>query len=330
MSKGKQMAKEIKTIGVLTSGGDAPGMNAAIRAAGRSAMARGMQVYGIRRGYEGLIDGNLEEYTKSSVGGMMHRGGTILETARSTRFMTPEGRKKAQLILQSFGIDALVVIGGDGSMTGAMQFSKETGIPVMCLPGTIDNDLGYTDYTIGFDTAVNTVVSAISNLRDTSSSHERTTIVEVMGRHCGDIALYSGVACGAEYILVPERTIDINDIAKRIIIGRNRNKMHNIIIKAEGVPIDSFDLAKQLGDMTGVEAKVVVLSYLQRGGSPTANDRILATRTAAKAIDLIAAGLDSRAIGIAGDEIVHYPLEDALKMTKPFKEDLLDLAISIS
>ncbi|MBR6025568.1 MAG: 6-phosphofructokinase, partial [Firmicutes bacterium] len=301
-----------------------------IRAAARYALKKDIGVYGIKRGYEGLIDGDLFEMNRSSIGGILHRGGTILETARSERFKEPEGRKKAALICQSFGIDALIVIGGDGSMMGAKLFSKESDIPCMCLPGTIDNDLGYTDYTIGFDTAVNTVVDAVSKIRDTSSSHQRITVVEVMGRHCGDIALYSGLACGAETILVPDEEVNVQDICKRILIAQNAGKKQGIIIKAEGVDYDPYKLAEKIEEVTGVESKVVILSYLQRGGSPTSDDRILATRTAYKAIDLIIEGSDSRAIGVDGDELVHYPLSDALKMKKPFKEEFLKIAMDIS
>jgi len=317
-------------IGVLTSGGDAPGMNAGIRAATRYGIHEGFQVYGIRRGYEGLIDGEISEFNTSSVAEILHKGGTMLETARSERFMTPEGRNKAAMILQSFGIEALVVIGGDGSMAGALALSKEHGIPVMCLPGTIDNDLGYTDYTIGFNTAVGTVVECVSKIRDTSSSHERTTIIEVMGRRCGDIALYSGLSCGAESILVPSEELDINAICKKILTGKIRGKKHNIIMKAEGVQMDSYEIAKKINEITGVDAKVVVLSYLQRGGSPSAPDRMLASRTAAKAIDLIKAGSTSKAIGIRGGEIISVDLEDALKMEKGLNKEFLDLAEILS
>jgi len=318
-------------IGILTSGGDSPGMNAAIRAATRCSVYEGIQVYGIKRGFEGLIDGELIDFNVSSVGDILHRGGTILETARSNTFMQVEGRAKAAMILKSFGIDALVVIGGDGSMRGALALSNEHGIPVMCLPGTIDNDLGYTDYTIGFETAVNTVVDCVSKIRDTSSSHERTTIIEVMGRNCGDIALYSGLACGAESILVPTDELDVPAVCKKVIMGKNRGKKHNIIMKAEGVKMDSYELAKQIAQTTGVEAKVVILSYLQRGGSPTASDRILASRTAAKAIDLIKSGCkESKAIGVRGGEIVDYNLEEALSMVKQPKKDYLDLAEVLS
>lgn len=317
-------------IGILTSGGDSPGMNAAIRACTRYAISFGMEVYGIKRGYEGLMEGDIVEMDKRYVGNILHRGGTILETARSPRFMDEEGRKRAILVCESFGIDALVVIGGDGSMRGALALSNESGIPVMCLPGTIDNDLGYTDYTIGFDTAVNTVVDAVTKIRDTSSSHERTTVVEVMGRHCGDIALYSGLACGAESILVPEVPVDIPLICRRILQAKNSGKKNNIIMKAEGVEMDAYEIAERIAATTGVDAKVVVLSYIQRGGSPTSDDRMLATRTAVKAIELIHKGSESRAIGVDGDEVVHYPLEDALKMKREFRSNLLDIAVTIS
>ncbi|MBQ1907052.1 MAG: 6-phosphofructokinase [Firmicutes bacterium] len=311
-------------IGVLTSGGDAPGMNAAIRAAVRNGIASGMKVFGIERGYEGLIDGDIYEMDVKSVADIIHRGGTMLQTARSERFMTKEGLDKAVMMAQSFGLDSLVIIGGNGSLTGALTLA-ERGIHVECLPGTIDNDLGYTDRTIGFDTAVNTVLGAVSNIRDTSSSHERTTIIEVMGRHCGDIALYTGLAGGAESVLVPEIPFDINAICVKIIQGRNRGKKHNIIIKAEGVEIDSFELAKTIQERTGVESKVVVLGYLQRGGSPTAEDRLFASRAGFKAVELIKDGIYDRAIGLAGNELVHYPLADALKIPTKAATEYLDI-----
>ena len=319
----------MKKIGILTSGGDSPGMNAAIRAAVRSALYMGMEVYGIERGYEGLIDGDFRQMDVSSVADILHRGGTILRTARSERFMTEEGLRRAYNMLQNFEIDSLIVIGGDGSMHGALELS-ELGVPVMCLPGTIDNDLAYTDFTIGFDTAVNTVLSAISNIRDTSSSHERTTIIEVMGRHCGDIALYAGLTGGAESILVPEQPYDVGAVCKKIIQGRNRGKLHNIIIKAEGVDIGTSELAALIHERTGVEAKIVVLGYLQRGGSPTARDRMLASRTAYKAVELINEESESRAIGINGGEIVHYELSDALKIKREYDDEFMKLADILS
>ena len=241
-------------IGVLTSGGDAPGMNAAIRAVVRCGIDAGMDVYGIKRGYEGLLDGEIEQMSLSSVGDILHRGGTILKTARSERFSTEEGVKRSKVILGTFGIDALIVIGGDGSMRGALELSK-LGVNVMCLPGTIDNDLAYTDYTIGFDTAVNTVLDAISKVRDTSSAHERNTIIEVMGRHCGDIALYAGVGGGAEAVLIPEVEADVNRVCRKILQGAGRGKLNSIIINAEG---------------SGVSSEICLASSSERTPEPSA------------------------------------------------------------
>lgn len=314
----------MKKIGVLTSGGDSPGMNAAIRAIVRCGIEKDMEVYGIHRGYEGLIEGEIEQMDRSSVGDILQRGGTILKTARSERFKTEEGQKRALSMLDTFGIEGLVVIGGDGSMRGARVLSKH-GIPVMALPGTIDNDLGYTDYTIGFDTAVTTVLDAISKLRDTSSSHERTTVIEVMGRHCGDIALYAGLTGGAEYILIPEYPYDINELCKKIVVSTNRGKQHNIIIKAEGVDISSADLAREIQEKTGRETKLVVLSYLQRGGSPTMRDRMLATLCGAKAVDLLSENSTSKAIGTTDNRIVAYDLDEALEIKEPFNQEMYDL-----
>ncbi|MEG2324035.1 MAG: 6-phosphofructokinase [Anaerovoracaceae bacterium] len=319
----------MRKIGVLTSGGDAPGMNAAVRAVVRCGIDRGMEVYGIKRGYEGLIEGEIERMTMSSVGEILHRGGTILRTARSQRFKTVEGQKQALNVLEAFGIEGLVVIGGDGSFRGGLDLAKN-GIAVMGVPGTIDNDLGYTDFTIGFDTAVNTVLSIVSNVRDTSSSHERTTIIEVMGRDCGDIALYAGIAAGADNILVPELPLDIASICKKIIQGANRGKLHNIIVKAEGVNIDTTKLADVVEEKTGKETKIVVLGYIQRGGSPTCNDRILASRTGSKAVELLYDDEPSCAIGICRGEIVAYDLAEALKMERELNDQLYQLADVLS
>lgn len=310
----------MKRIGVMTSGGDSPGMNACIRAVVRGAIFNGMEVYGIKRGYEGLIDGELEEMSISSVADIIQRGGTVLRTARSERFLTEEGFSRSLNILQSFGIEGLAVIGGDGSLRGGVELSK-AGVRVMGLPGTIDNDLAYTDFTIGFDTAVNTALMAIGNTRDTSSSHGRTTIIEVMGRHCGDIALYAGLAGGAETILVPEQALNISTICKKLLIGKNRGKLHSIIIKAEGVEIASEELRRELEERTGLETRVVILGYIQRGGGPTARDRLLASRTGYHAVELMKADSESKAIGIRGEEIIAVDLEDALKMEKVSKAD---------
>ncbi len=316
-------------IAILTSGGDAPGMNAAIRSVTRCAITQGMQVYGIQRGFQGLLDGAFHEMSFNDVSDKLQRGGTMLQTARCHEFRTLEGQKRGFDVLKTFGIDAIVIIGGDGSLAGGLALSK-LGMPVMGIPGTIDNDLGYTDYTIGFDTAVNTVLDAISKIRDTSSSHERTTIIEVMGRNCGDLALYAGIAGGAESVIIPEIGYDINQICQRIILGRNRGKVHNIILKAEGVDISAEDLAKLIEDKTGVESRAVILAYLQRGGSPTARDRLLATKCGQKAVELIAAGSTSRAIGCYGTEIIHMDLENALKMKREFDKDLYDLSVVLS
>lgn len=319
----------MKKIGVLTSGGDSPGMNAAVRAVVRCGIERGMEVYGIERGYEGLIDASIRQMDLSSVGDILHRGGTILSTARSERFRTEEGQKHAVNVLDTFGIEGLVVVGGDGSLKGGLELAKR-GIPVMGLPGTIDNDLGYTDFTIGFDTAVNTVLSAITNIRDTSSAHHRTTIIEVMGRHCGDIALYAGLTGGADAILVPEVPFDLKEICLKIIKGQNRGKLHGIIVKAEGVEIEVNELAKAIEERTGKETRTVTLAYLQRGGSPTAKDRMLASRTASKAVELLYNDESSKAVGICGNDIVAYDLEEALQMKRPIDMDLYNLADVLS
>lgn len=319
----------MKKIGVLTSGGDAPGMNAAVRGVVRCGLNLGMEVYGILRGFDGMIDGNIKEMDMSSVGDILHRGGTMLHTARSDRFMTKKGQNQAISVLQAFGIEGVVVIGGDGSFRGGLELSKR-GIPVMGLPGTIDNDLGYTDFTIGFDTAVNTVLSAVTNIRDTSSSHERASVIEVMGRHCGDIALYSGITSGADNILVPEIPFNINDVCKKIIQGKNRGKLHNIIVKAEGVDIDSQELARMIQERTGKETKIVVLAYLQRGGAPTAQDRLLASKMAAKAVTLLEKDSCSKAIGVCRSEITAHDLEDALQIENAFDAELLELADVLS
>ena len=311
-------------IAVLTSGGDSPGMNAAVRAVVRCGLDRGMEVYGIERGYEGLIDGDFRLMDRYSVGDILHRGGTVLKSARSARFMEDKWVDHAAGILKTYGVEGLVVIGGDGTFRGGVDLVKR-GITVMGVPGTIDNDLGYTDFTIGFDTAVATVLDAISKLRDTSSSHNRTTIVEVMGRECGDIALFAGLAGGAEYVLVPEKELDLNALCVKIMDGARKGKLHSIIIKAEGAGIESDELVKYVQDHTGKDTKLVVLSYLQRGGSPTLSDRNLATLCGAKAVDLLHDDSSSKAIGIVDNHIVAYDLEEALKMKREFNEEMYRL-----
>lgn len=314
----------MKRIGVLTSGGDSPGMNAAIRAVVRCGIEAGMEVFGIYRGYEGLLDGEIRQLDRNSVGDILHRGGTILKTARSERFRTEEGIHHAVSMLETFGIEGLVVIGGDGSLRGGCELDRR-GVRIMGLPGTIDNDLGYTDFTIGFDTAVSTVLDAVTKVRDTSSSHERTTVIEVMGRRCGDIALYAGLAGGAEGILIPEVETDVNELCKKIVIGANRGKQHSIIIKAEGVGISSAELAETIQYRTGRETRVVVLSYLQRGGSPTLSDRMLATLSGAKSVELLREDSRSKAIGIVNGEITAYDLAEAMEQSREIDMDMYRL-----
>lgn len=319
----------MKKIGVLTSGGDAPGMNAAIRATVRTGISMGMEVYGIERGYEGLLDGDVKKLEWNSVGDILQRGGTFLRTARSERFMSSEGQDHAVRILETFGIEGLVVIGGDGSFRGGLELARR-GIRVMGIPGTIDNDLGYTDYTIGFDTAVNTVLSLISNIRDTASAHERTTIIEVMGRRCGDIALHAGLAGGADVILIPEVETDINEVCRKVLRGQQSGKLHSIIVKAEGVELSSAELAAIVEDRTGRETRTVVPGHIQRGGTPSGRDRILASLMATKAVQLLYDEDSSKAIGIRGNDIVYYDLDKALEVKRDFGSQMYKLADVLS
>ena len=319
----------MKKIGVLTSGGDSPGMNAAIRAVVRAGIYNGLQVVGIKRGYQGLISGDIEEMQLSSVADIIHRGGTILRTARCEEFQTQKGFKKALTVIDIFGIDGIVVIGGDGSFRGAEELSK-AGVATIGLPGTIDNDLAYTDFTIGFYTAVNTVLYAISNIRDTSTSHGRANIVEVMGRHCGDIALYAGLAGGAESIMVPEVKNTVDEVCQRLIQGKNRGKLHSIIILAEGVVENSYDLAKEIEEKTGIETKITILGHIQRGGSPTAFDRLLASRMGGKAIELLLQNKTNRVIGINGNEITDTEISEALAIKKDINKEMYELAKILS
>ena len=319
----------MKKIAILTSGGDAPGMNAAVRAAVRTGLSMGMEVFGIERGYEGLLDGEIRKMEWHSVGDILQRGGTILRTARSERFREAKWQKHAVDMLQTFGIEGLIVVGGDGSFHGGLELDR-LGVTVMGIPGTIDNDLGCTDYTIGFDTAVNTVLSMISNLRDTASAHERTTIVEVMGRHCGDIALHAGLAGGADVILVPEMETDINMVCRRVLRGQQSGKLHSIIMKAEGVDMSVQQLAERIEERTGREVRSVVPGYIQRGGTPTGRDRMLASVMASKAVKLLYDDERSKAIGIINNEITAVDLADALEMKKEFRKDLYEIAEILS
>lgn len=307
----------MKRIAVLTSGGDAPGMNAAIRAVVRAGIDKQMEVFGINRGYEGLMEGDVVRLYRKDVGDILDTGGTKLGTARSELFRTTEGQDKAAAVLEKFGIEGVVVIGGNGSLTGALKLA-ERGFTVMGLPGTIDNDLNYTDFTIGFDTAVSTVLDAISKIRDTSSAHNRNAVIEVMGRDCGDIALYAGLAGGAEAVLIPEVDYDMDFICHKISEGMERQKKHSIIIKAEGSKGTTEEVTRIINERTGSDTKMVNLSYLQRGGNPTGQDIMLATRTGAKAVELLAEGSESMAVGIVDNKITAVPLADALEMPKRF------------
>lgn len=309
------MAKTVKTIGVLTSGGDAPGMNAAIRAVVRGAIAKGMKVKGIMRGYAGLLQEEIIDMESTSVSDTINRGGTILYTARCTEFTTAEGQQLGAEICHKHGIDGMVVIGGDGSFRGAGKLSA-LGVNTIGVPGTIDLDIACTDYTIGFDTAVNTAMDAIDKVRDTSTSHERCSIIEVMGRHAGYIALWCGIANGAEDILLPER-YDGNEqmLINRIIDNRKRGKKHNIIINAEGIG-HSTSMAKRIEAATGIETRATILGYMQRGGSPTAMDRYYASIMGSYAVDILLEGKTNRVVGYRYGEFTDFGIEEALQMQK--------------
>ncbi|MBV7271612.1 6-phosphofructokinase [Clostridium thailandense] len=318
----------MKTIAVLTSGGDAPGMNAAIRAVVRAGLDKGFKVMGIQRGYSGLINGEIFPMDRHNVADIIQRGGTILRTARCEEFKTEEGRKRGANILKTFGIDGLVVIGGDGSFAGAQLLSK-LGIATIGLPGTIDNDLSYTDYTIGFDTAINTVLDAINKLRDTSTSHERVSIVEVMGRNCGDIALYTGLAGGAESIIVPEKGYNQDELCRTILEGKLRGKMHNLIILAEGIG-GAEKLAKKVQDVTGIDTRATILGHIQRGGSPTCMDRVWASRMGYRAVELLQEGKSGKVVGVGNGQIIDMDIDEALAMPRKFDEKLYEIAKALS
>lgn len=318
----------MKRIAILTSGGDAPGMNAAIRAVVRSALYKGWTVYGIDGGYQGLIEARLEELTLSSVADIVHRGGTILGTSRSEEFQTEEGRKKALNVLKIYEIDALVVLGGDGSFRGAATLQKE-GIAVIGIPCTIDNDLGYTTYTIGFFTAVATATEAISKIRDTTSSHGRANVVEVMGRSCGDLALYAGLAGGAENIIIPEKDFSIEALAKKALEGKKRGKRHHIIVLAEGVG-KPYEVARKLEELTGIDTKVTILGYIQRGGAPNVLDRIIATNMGFEAVERLEKGESGLALGYKDEEVFGMDLLEAVSVEKEFHERLYDILKVVS
>lgn len=319
------MAKEVKTIGVLTSGGDAPGMNAAIRAVVRTAINKGMKVKGIMRGYAGLLQEEIVDMDGTSVADTIGRGGTILYTARCPEFMIEEGQKRGAEICRKHNIDGLVVIGGDGSYRGAGKLSA-LGINTVGLPGTIDLDIACTDYTIGFDTAINTAMEAIDKVRDTSTSHERCSIIEVMGRHAGYIALWCGIANGAEDILLPER-YDGNEqmLINRIIDNRKRGKRHHIIINAEGIG-HSASMAKRIEAATGIETRATILGYMQRGGAPTCKDRVYASIMGAKAVELLEEGKTNRVVAYKHGEFLDFDIQEALNMKKDIPEDQYEIS----
>lgn len=312
------MKKEIKTVAIMTSGGDAPGMNAAIRAVVRTLEYKGKKILGIRRGFKGLLESDIFEMQSKDVSDILQNGGTILYTARSEEFMKPEVQERGAKICEVFGIDALVVIGGNGSFKGAQALSK-FGISVVGIPATIDLDINCTDYTIGFDTAVNTAMENIDKIRDTSASHERVSIVEVMGRHAGYLALWSGLICGSEEILVPEMECNTNEIIKAILQNRSKGKMHNLIVMAEGVG-GAIELAKKIQDITGIATRATILGHLQRGGRPTAVDRMHATRMGVYAANLVCESTN-RVVAYRDGVYVDYDIDEADKMIKRFPTD---------
>ena len=319
----------MKRIGLLTSGGDAPGMNAAIRAVVRSGIYFGMEVFGIERGYAGLIEDTVIPMEMRSVSNIVQFGGTKLRTARCLEMLDYEGQKKAAETLEKHGIEGLVVIGGDGSFRGAKALTETFGVPTIGIPGTIDNDLEYTDYTLGFDTAVNTCLDIINKLRDTMTSHERVSVVEVMGRHCGDIALYSGIASGAEIIVVPEIQFDMNEIVERINHSRANGKHSNIIVVAEGV-MSAEQFANKLQQFTPYSVRPTCIGHVQRGGSPTMADRMLAAQFGNKAVRLLNEGIGNRVVGIRENKIIDMDIIEAVSMKKTFNYELYETLQMIS
>ncbi|MGG5254798.1 6-phosphofructokinase [Neobacillus sp. SM06] len=318
----------MKKIGVLTSGGDSPGMNPAIRAVVRKGIFHDLEVYGIYNGYAGLINGNIKRLELGSVGDIIHRGGTMLHSARLPEFKNPEVQQQGIKQLQKHGIEGLVVIGGDGSYMGAKALTEQ-GFPCVGVPGTIDNDIPGTEFTIGFDTALNTVIDALDKIRDTATSHERTFIIEVMGRDAGDLALWSGLAGGAETILIPEAGYDMQDIADRLRKGQERGKKHSLIVVAEGV-CSGIEFGKELEKATDFDTRISVLGHIQRGGSPTAFDRVLASRLGARAVELLIEGKGGRAVGIEMNRLVDYDIIEALGRKHTLDIDLYKLSQELS
>ncbi|WP_019230383.1 6-phosphofructokinase [Sedimentibacter sp. B4] len=318
----------MKKIGVLTSGGDAPGMNAAIRAVVRYGIFNNINVVGIKNGFRGLVEGDSMEMSLSSVADIIHRGGTVLGSARSKDFQEKEGFERALKNVKYLGLDGIVTIGGDGTFKGAMELAK-AGVPTIGIPGTIDNDLAYTQYTLGFFTALTTVLESVEKIRDTSSSHGRTNVIQVMGRNCGDIALYAGLAGGAEMVIIPEVDYNIDEVCDKIMQGRARGKKHSIIILAEGAG-DAKDISELIEKKTGVGTRYSVLGYTQRGGTPSAFDRLMGSQMGAMAVELLTSSVSNRVLGIKGNEIFHMDIEEALSMEKKFDDKSYELTKILS
>lgn len=318
-----------KAIAILTSGGDAPGMNAAVRAVARTALSQGMRVIGVHRGYNGLLNGDVFEMNLRSVSDIIHRGGTILYTARSEEYNTPEGVQKAAQSCRDLGVSGVVVIGGDGSFRGARDLTGQ-GIPCIGIPGTIDNDIACSEYTIGFDTAMNTAMEMVDRIRDTAQSHDRCSVVEVMGRRCGDIALQTGIAVGATSILVPEIPYDIDkDVIERMKFTQSSGKKHFIVVVAEGVG-GVEKIAKYIEEKTGIESRATILGHVQRGGSPTLRDRVVASEMGNRAVELLSKGIGNRVVAMNNGRIVDFDITEALNMKRTFDTDLYKIALDIS
>lgn len=324
--------RNIDRIAVLTSGGDAPGMNAAIRGVVRTAAYHNKHVYGIYRGYEGMINGNIKRIETNDVGNIIHRGGTMLKTARSKEFYTPEGRQKGFESLQAHDIDACVVIGGNGTYTGAKIFSEEFDFPMIGIPGTIDNDIFGTDFTIGFDTALNTAVDAVDKIRDTADSHNRVFFIEVMGRHSGYIALHAGIGSGATGILIPENDKTIDEMVRQIKKGHKRGKLFSLVVVAEGNKNGgATEIAKAVSEkFKDIEAKVSIIGHLQRGGAPSCHDRVLASRLGSAAVDGLLDGIYNKSVGIINDEVVYTDFESAISEVKKPKQEMIRMAEILS
>lgn len=323
------MSQKPNSIAVLTSGGDAPGMNAAVRAVVRAAINKNIQVYGVRRGYNGLLTGEVVQMNLRSVSDIIHRGGTMLCTARSEEYNTPAGVKKAADYCRSLNVSGVVVIGGDGSFRGARDLSG-AGIPCVGIPGTIDNDIACSEYTVGFDTAMNTALEMVDKIRDTAQSHDRCSVVEVMGRRCGDIALQTGIACGATAILVPEKPVDLDKmVIEKIINTKATGKRHFIVVVAEGVG-GTDEIAKYIEEKTGIEARSTILGHVQRGGSPTLRDRVVASAMGHHAVELLSQGIGDRVVAMQNGKIVDLDITEALNMKRVFDEELYNIAMDVS